>query len=91
MLNDGTHETRETQIFVDVNSSVVLLIQFDPDFEDNKYLRTAESKLEVIYRDHPSTDEVWLSGDVYYPNLKFETENVSVLSKRKAYTMHKNR
>lgn len=78
MLKDDGEETREIVVQVDVHSSIDLLIQFDPEFEDNKYIRSAASKLEVIYRDHPSTDEVWLSGDVYYPNLKFEREMVSI-------------
>lgn len=81
MLKEGV-ETDQMEVLVDVNSSIDLLIQFDPDFEDNKYMRTAESKLEVIYHDHPSTDEVCLSGDVYYPNLKFESDTVSILKRK---------
>ena len=67
------------RVTIDVGESFVLTIQFDPRFKRDRFIRTVESKLDISYEDHPSTDWVALRGDVFYPNLKFEVEEVHVI------------
>ena len=76
ILHDD-HTIAKHQISVDVGESVDLAIQFDPNFKNDCFIRKIESKLEVAYLDHPSGDWVALRGEVFYPNLKFECEEVS--------------
>ena len=37
--------------------------------------------MTVFYKDHPRTDSIFLRGEVLFPNLTFETNNVSVEKK----------
>ena len=69
----------QADVYLEASQSNELLVQFDPNFEDNKSIRRAECKLKITYRDHPSTDEVSISGDVFYPNLQFDTTSVRIL------------
>jgi len=74
--HDDNTKLYEHHISIEVGNAVDLMIQFDPKFKLDRFIRTAEAKLDVLYKDHPSTDWVALRGDVFYPNLKFEMETV---------------
>ena len=73
--SDGVFQ--QQQATIDVRSSLLLTIQFDPKFKKDRFIRTVESRLDISYVDHPSTDWVALRGDVFYPNLMFEVDEVS--------------
>ena len=85
LLNTGdeslsTEESSQLDLTLEINEQITLLLQFDPSFVTDSFSKTALSKLEVIYKDHPNTDNVVLTGDVYYPNLDFESTLVSFLT-----------
>lgn len=69
----------QRQVTIDAGKFFDLTVQFDPKFKKDRFIRTAESRLDISYVDHPSTDWVALRGDVFYPNLKFEFDEVSHL------------
>lgn len=66
-----------SEITLDINKSIPVLIEFDPAFERNSFSRTVRSQLAVTYKEHPQEDFLELSGGVYYPNLTFETDEVN--------------
>ncbi|KAJ7360558.1 hypothetical protein OS493_015662 [Desmophyllum pertusum] len=51
-------------------------VLFDPSYKDDFVTRTAESQLEVSFKQHPQKDFVNLKGEVFFPNLTFEMEKV---------------
>lgn len=59
-----------------VGESIPVLIQFDPSYKDDFVTRTAESQLEVSFKEHPQKDFINLKGEVFFPNLTFEMEKV---------------
>ena len=62
---------------LEIGENLDLFIQFDPSFVENNISRSVESKLKVRYINHPNTDAIILKGDVFYPNLTFESQEVS--------------
>lgn len=69
-------EHDQVDITLDVEENITLILQFDPNFVDDSFSQTVESSIEVVYKDHPNMDNIPLTGDVYYPNLEFETMEV---------------
>ena len=53
-----------------------ITIEFDPMYRDDKTSHTVEKQLTIAYRGHPQKDIIPLIGEIIYPNLKFETQNV---------------
>lgn len=43
------------EVFLGVGESIPVLIQFDPSYKDDFVTRTAESQLEVLFKEHPQT------------------------------------
>ena len=43
------------EVYLGVGESIPVLIQFDPSYEDDFVTRTAESQLEVLFKEHPQT------------------------------------
>ena len=76
--DDGHVCQQQQQVTIEGGETFDLTVQFDPKFKKDRFIRTAESKLDISYVDHPSTDWVALRGDVFYPNLKFEFDEVSL-------------
>ncbi|XP_057292027.1 hydrocephalus-inducing protein-like [Hydractinia symbiolongicarpus] len=70
-------EHDQVDITLDVEENITLILQFDPNFVDDSFSRTVESSIEVVYKDHPNMDNILLTGDVYYPNLEFETMEIN--------------
>ena len=70
-------EVSQLDLTLDQDEEKVLHVQFDPCFVDDEYSRKAESCLTVQYKDHPSSDSITLSGNVFYPNLEFEASCVT--------------
>ena len=62
---------------LEIGENLDLFIQFDPTFVEDNISRSVESKLKVRYINHPNTDAITLKGDVFYPNLTFESQEVS--------------
>lgn len=52
-------------------------IEFDPMYRDDKTSHTVEKQLIIAYRGHPQKDIIPLVGEIIYPNLKFETQNIT--------------
>ena len=52
-------------------------IDFDPMYLDDKTSHTVEKQLVIAYRGHPQKDIIPLTGEIIFPNLKFETQNVA--------------
>ena len=62
---------------LEIGENLDLFIQFDPSFVEDNISRSVESKLKVRYINHPNTDAITLKADVFYPNLTFESQEVS--------------
>ena len=62
---------------LEIGENLDLFIQFDPSFVEDNISQSVESKLKVRYINHPNTDAITLKGDVFYPNLTFESQEVS--------------
>ena len=62
---------------LEIGEKLDLFVQFNPSFVEDSISRSVESKLKVRYVNHPNTDEITLKGDVFYPNLTFESQKVS--------------
>ena len=43
------------EVYLGVGESIPVLIQFDPSYKDDFVTRTAESQLEVLFKEHPQT------------------------------------
>ena len=43
------------EVCLGVGESIPVLIQFDPSYKDDFVTRTAESQLEVLFKEHPQT------------------------------------
>ena len=43
------------EVYLSVGESIPVLIQFDPSYKDDFVTRTAESQLEVLFKEHPQT------------------------------------
>lgn len=43
------------EVNLGVGESIPVLIQFDPSYKDDFVTRTAESQLEVLFKEHPQT------------------------------------
>lgn len=41
------------EVSLGVGESIPVLIQFDPSYKDDFVTRTAESQLEVLFKEHP--------------------------------------
>jgi len=54
-----------------------ITIEFDPMYRDDKTSHTVEKQLTIAYRGHPQKDIIPLVGEIIYPNLKFETQNIA--------------
>ncbi|XP_041375521.1 hydrocephalus-inducing protein homolog [Gigantopelta aegis] len=76
ILDDGT-EVLETEVTLDVRTSYILKIRFDPAYKDDSHIRTVDEVLHITYKEHPHVDYVALRGEVYFPNLAFEKSTVN--------------
>ncbi|XP_055993028.1 hydrocephalus-inducing protein homolog [Sorex fumeus] len=54
-----------------------LLVKFDPSLRTDLNNWVAEEMLSIKYIEHPQVDSVNLRGEVYYPNLCFETMDLN--------------
>ena len=52
-------------------------VNFDPTFRGTRESESVESKLTVVYSDHPQRDTVAVRASIHYPNLNFETRVVN--------------
>ena len=62
---------------LEIGENLDLFIQFDPSVVEDNISQSVESKLKVCHVNHPNTDEITLKGDIFYPNLTFESQEVS--------------
>ncbi|XP_068693384.1 hydrocephalus-inducing protein homolog [Montipora foliosa] len=69
-------KSSQSEFSLAVGESIPVLIQFDPSYKDDFVTRTAESQLEVAFKEHPEKDFINLKGEVFFPNLTFEIEKV---------------
>eukprot|EP00794_Sanderia_malayensis_P018879 gene18879-20779_t len=76
LQHENSAETTQMTLNLGVNDSLPIIVQFDPEYKDDSFCRSASSDLEITYEDHSNKDIIELKGDVYYPNLTFETEVV---------------
>ncbi|XP_042636791.1 hydrocephalus-inducing protein homolog [Orycteropus afer afer] len=53
-----------------------LLVKFDPFYRNDFNSWVAEEILAIKYLEHPQVDSLRLHGEVHYPNLSFETEEL---------------
>ena len=52
-------------------------IQFDPSYKEEDWIcRSHTSQLTITYKEHPHIDYINLMGEVVFPNLKFEDQNI---------------
>ncbi|XP_021112382.1 hydrocephalus-inducing protein homolog isoform X2 [Heterocephalus glaber] len=63
-------------IKLEINEAKNLLVKFDPSYKNDLNNWVAEEDLEIKYVEHPQVDSLNLHGEVYYPNLSFETMEV---------------
>lgn len=49
---------------------------FDPTYDDSLYSRQIEGTLCIKYLEHPQTDKIRLVGEVYFPNVAFESDEI---------------
>ena len=53
-----------------------ITVDFDPGYRDDRVSHVVEKALTINYRGHPQKDSIPLTGEVIFPNLKFDTEAV---------------
>ncbi|XP_067327017.1 hydrocephalus-inducing protein homolog [Anolis sagrei] len=58
---------------MEVGETRHLCVRFDPLYKDDLYNRAAEEVLTIRYLEHPHIDHISLRGEVYFPNLQFQT------------------
>ncbi|KAJ7312066.1 hypothetical protein JRQ81_006401 [Phrynocephalus forsythii] len=61
---------------MDVEEVLHLCIRFDPLYRDDLYNRVAEEVLTLRYLEHPHVDHILLRGEVYFPNLCFQSRTL---------------
>ncbi|PAA50321.1 hypothetical protein BOX15_Mlig000423g3, partial [Macrostomum lignano] len=67
----------ETSVTLEIGDSLDLRVQFDPSYKTDLHSRVAGEFLTVEYREHPHVDRVPLRGEVHFPNLAFEKDQVN--------------
>uniref|UniRef100_A0A803TF57 HYDIN axonemal central pair apparatus protein n=1 Tax=Anolis carolinensis TaxID=28377 RepID=A0A803TF57_ANOCA len=78
-LCDTDHEkltAPHQPLLMEVEETRHLCIRFDPLYKDDLYNRAAEEVLTIRYLEHPHIDHINLRGEVYFPNLQFQTMNL---------------
>ncbi|KAL5255873.1 hypothetical protein ACHWQZ_G011188 [Mnemiopsis leidyi] len=74
---DNGDETEETTVYLQSNEALKVRIQFDPSYKEEDWVcRSHTSQLTITYKEHPHIDYVNLMGEVVFPNLKFEEQNI---------------
>lgn len=56
---------------------VDLLVEFDPLYRDDRQSHVIEKALQITYRGHPQKDSIRLLGEVVFPNLKFDLQQIN--------------
>ncbi|XP_075290237.1 hydrocephalus-inducing protein homolog isoform X3 [Opisthocomus hoazin] len=58
---------------LEVGAELHLSIRFNPAYEEDLSGRVAEKALKIRFLEHPREEQVTIRGEVYFPNLRFET------------------
>ncbi|XP_075289597.1 hydrocephalus-inducing protein homolog isoform X3 [Opisthocomus hoazin] len=58
---------------LEVGAELHLSIRFNPAYEEDLSGRVAEKALKIRFLEHPHEEQVTIRGEVYFPNLRFET------------------
>ncbi|XP_076808093.1 hydrocephalus-inducing protein homolog isoform X2 [Clavelina lepadiformis] len=53
-----------------------MTVRFDPAFKDDLVSRVAEGEVIITYREHPHSDFIKLRGEVNFPNLDFNRNDI---------------
>ena len=59
------------------NETLVMDVEFDPRYRDDKTSSVIEKAISISYRGHNQKDSIKLNGEVVFPNLKFETNTIN--------------
>ncbi|XP_075290309.1 hydrocephalus-inducing protein homolog isoform X2 [Opisthocomus hoazin] len=58
---------------LEVGAELHLSIRFNPASEEDLSSRVAEKALKIQFLEHPHEEQVTIRGEVYFPNLRFQT------------------
>uniref|UniRef100_T1J490 Uncharacterized protein n=1 Tax=Strigamia maritima TaxID=126957 RepID=T1J490_STRMM len=71
------------QILLDGNNNVIpvghssqILVNFDPNYVNDKVMRSVKEELKVSFLEHPQVDIIPLNGFVYFANLLFDKTEI---------------
>ncbi|NWU95982.1 HYDIN protein, partial [Upupa epops] len=60
-------------IKLEVGEELHLSIRFNPAYEEDLTIRVVEKTLKIQFLEHPHEEQVTFRGEVYFPNLHFQT------------------
>ncbi|NXK09844.1 HYDIN protein, partial [Herpetotheres cachinnans] len=58
---------------LEVGEELHLFIAFNPAYEEHLNIWVAEKALKIQFLEHPHEEQVTVRGEVYFPNLRFQT------------------
>ncbi|XP_071613168.1 hydrocephalus-inducing protein homolog [Heliangelus exortis] len=58
---------------LEIGEELQLSIRFNPAYEEDLNIRVVEKALRIQFLEHPHEEEVTVRGEVYFPNLHFQT------------------
>ena len=61
---------------LDPGQTASLRVDFDPTMREDRQSGEIPQKLQIIHQDHPHRDNVDLLGEMWFPNLKIDTQLV---------------
>ena len=60
------------EVTLEPGQKVDLVVEFDPLYRDDRQSHIVQKTLQINYRGHPQKDSIQLTGEVVFPNLKFD-------------------
>lgn len=58
---------------VEIGEELHLSVGFNPAYEEDWVIRVVEKALKIQFLEHPHEEQVTVRGEVYFPNLQFQT------------------
>lgn len=74
---DSPFRLSDSSLLIDPGHSVDIRVYFDPFYRGDKLTHVVESSLQVSYRDHHQVNSLPLYGQVSFPNLLFDCDEVA--------------
>jgi hypothetical protein len=65
------------EVTLEPGQKVDLIVEFDPLYRDDRQSHVVQKTLQINYRGHPQKDSIQLTGEVVFPNLKFDMSGIN--------------